>query len=117
MRAKGFVIRGYTVGRRQDGPQGFLEYVAARPVQVRRGPLQRLANDLSLVDRCAKESLCDPCDLPLLVDGRALARHRGRCADADDVVPAERHSAPTYEQGNIGTLSPAVGVELIEHEE
>ena len=64
-----------------------------------------------------EERLGDLGDFALLLLGRPAAGHRGRSADADDVVAAEGLTAAPDQQRDVRALPAAVGVQLVEDQE
>ena len=78
---------------------------------------QRFPYDLFCVDCRAEQAASDARDLGLLLGVRARAGHRGRGAHTAEVVGAASLADTSDEQGNVGALSAAVGVQLIEHQE
>ena len=80
--------------------------------------LQRLADDLARRRTAMPNSVWATLATSRFwsSDG-APARHRGRRADADDVVAAERLAAAADQQRDVRALATAVGVQLVEDQE
>ncbi len=78
---------------------------------------QGLADDALGPDRRTEERARDPRDLLPLILERALRRHGGRCADALEVLRLAGLADAADQQGDVGALAAAVGVQFVEDEE
>ena len=78
---------------------------------------QRLPDDPFGCDLGPEETSGDLSDLCLLVGDRSTARHRRGRTDALQVRSLAGVADPPYEQGDVGALAAAIGVQLVEHEE
>ena len=77
---------------------------------------QRLADHRLRLDGRAEEAAGDARHLGPLLVVRARPRERRRGADALDVRRLAGVADPANEEGDVGTLPAAVGVQLVEHE-
>ena len=105
-------------GRRRGDrvPQGCQDPRVAQ-VCLRGRTLQRLADDLGGIEGDAEQQLGDLGDLALLLFRGPATGHGGRGADTGDVVTTKRLTAAPDQEGHIGALAPAVGVQLVEDQE
>lgn len=79
--------------------------------------LQGLADDVFRLYRKAKDARGHIGDSALALLPPAAAGHGGRGADTEQMMGLEALPQPAHQQGHVGPLAPAVGVEFVEHQE
>ena len=115
MSAKGFIFPGGGSVRGDRAREG-LEDGRRGEIQFGGGTFEGFADDLRGGGWGAEERLRDGGDLAFLIFGGAFAGHRGRRADADDLVAAKGEAAAADQQSHIRSLPAAVGMEFVEDE-
>jgi hypothetical protein len=85
--------------------------------RVVRDPLQAFADHVGRKYRGTEQTAGYFRDLGPLICRGSLGRHRRRCADALDGRSPAGVSGATYKIGDVGALSPAVGVQLVKDQE
>ena len=115
MAAERLEIAGRSV-LRGDGSANGISDRGVRGIDFGSCAFQRLADDLFRREIHAEQGLGHFRDFEPLVFAAAAARHGGGRADADDVV-AECVAAAANEHRDVGALTPAIGMQLVEHEE
>ena len=86
-------------------------------IQLRCGPLQSFPDHLGGIEGDPEDPLGHLGHFLFLIFRGALAGHGRRGADTQDVVAPEGHAAAANQQGNIGALTAAVSVQLVEYQE
>ena len=77
-------------------------------------PLQGLPDHMAGLNRDAEQGRRHVGDRPALIAGVAFRGHRGRRADALNVRRVAGVAEPADEQGDVGALAAAVGVQLVQ---
>jgi hypothetical protein len=72
---------------------------------------------MARLDRDAEQGGRHVGDSPALIAGVAFGGHRGRGADALNVRRVAGIAEPADEQGHVGALAAAVGVQLVQDQE
>ena len=100
--------------RGQSGRQLRLDRLC-RPIAV-RCPYEGLPDDITRQHGGAEQCAGHPRDS--FTPGVFVATgHRGRCADAAQSRRRQQRTDAPHQQRHVGTLPPAVGVKLVEHQE
>ena len=117
MVAERLVVGGQPIVRSHGGANGVPDR-RIREVDLLGRALQRFVDDLVRREIHAEQGLGHFRDFepPIVAAAAAVARHGGGRADADDVVAEGVATAPD-EHRDVGALTAAIGVQLVEHEE
>ena len=79
--------------------------------------LKGLPDDIECCERCSKEQTGDVGDGLIAIGFALRGGHRGRCADAHQLLSLHAFSDTAHEHGDIRTLPAAVRVEFVQHQE